>query len=185
MCPPRSLSSSTPSFMCLYYFWTLLLPSFSSLHPPSLPLLSPALSWVAVMNVNCCECQIRWNDVYRTLRQGRVRAASHHPSKAESSAGKSNGAPRGLERIRLRARREQWNILWFFSEPSGANHMLHCGFVAMGYTDKDVEKCQSSSCHGHKTTLMLRSKERSKCHQKDIRHVKRLNQFKNNFVRYK
>lgn len=80
-CPPRSLSSSTPSFMCPYFFWTLLLPSFSSLHPPSLSLLSPAPSRVAVMNVNGCECQIRWNDVYRTpRRQARVRAASRHPS---------------------------------------------------------------------------------------------------------
>lgn len=80
-CRPRSLSSSTPSFMCLYFFWTLLLPPFSSLHPSSPSLLSPALSGVAVMNVNGCKCQIRWNDAYRTLRrQARVRGASRHPS---------------------------------------------------------------------------------------------------------
>lgn len=102
-------------FMCLCFFWTLLLPPFFSLHPSTPSHLSPALSRVAVMNVNGWECRIRWNDVYRTLtRQARARAASRHPSPANCSAGKSNGTPRGSQRIRLWARQEQWNSLWLF-----------------------------------------------------------------------
>lgn len=87
-----------------------------SLHPSSPSLLSAAQCRVAVMKVNDCECQIRLNYIDRTLRrQARVRAASHHPSRANSSAGKSNRTPHSLKRIRLWARREQWNNLVSFT----------------------------------------------------------------------
>lgn len=45
-------------------------------------------------------------------------------------------------------------------ETFGTNQKLHCGFVAMGYADKDVEKCQTSLFRGNKTRLPFRSEGR-------------------------
>lgn len=139
LCLPKSFSSS------YHLFYPSLLSS-----PPIFLLCIPCFE--RLMNVNVCECQIRWSDVYRAQRR-QCQASETQGSLASS-----------FFRQKLKAEAIEHSVLLkaSCSEPGRSNGAdfrdqsqaalgaaLLCGFVAMGYTDKEKKKCQSSSCHGN------------------------------------
>lgn len=174
--PAKLLSTLLPAFGAfpnythhpLFFYVPLFpLPFLYSPSNHSLHLLSPALSTLAVMNDNDCECQIRWNDVYRTLRrQAGVRANSRHSSLSRLLGRQKHVSTLPCKDYQtvIQPRAAEQPMLFFFITPRDqSEHALW--LCCHGRCDKDVEKCQTSWCHGNKITHLLRSKEQNVCPQ--------------------